>query len=886
MDDMKNDVKTVTMQAEITETLHVEDEETTEVLDVDTKETTETLHAENKETTEPIVSPVMETKLVELTSWEQDLQKREAALQEAREELEVRQVRQQVRLKALMQREQTVASAEQTQAAREERLRGQEEAAQKLQQEQAAIKEEKEKIDRERMVLREREHELTVKAAEQNTQFLTQQQGEFNKLLAQMNEQCRSAGGKAMQQLTDEMTKERSRRLNELMVELEARRDTVEKDIAAKRAELQQEMDMLMDVKKRQQEQEQELATRQEKMENAQRGIDFENHRLQAMKEQLTDQLAQADKNIERRVQEDVVSVEARLTALQQTNDDLCRQLTESENARQSLDSFTAVYGNHPDIIQKQIKDLQNAVEAFKAELDTRPGKEVQRECVTLKERCANLDSKLENARNEVVQLCASQMDAQKIKNQNTILKASNDSLNAQFDEAQKVITSLSEQLKRLTATEDAPADREARIKSMYGHVQELDGVQALPVLDKAQIEARVAEIGSESAWLTKISKNCQDYGFVFPQRLLYAFHTALKISDWSTITVLAGVSGTGKSELPRLYSAFGGINFINVPVQPNWDSQESMLGFFNSIDNKFDAQAALRFLVQCTDAFQQQMAIVLLDEMNLAHVEHYFADFLSKLEQRRGIFTEEALPHIDVSIGAGLSPFELPLRRNILWCGTMNQDETTKSLSDKVLDRGIVITFPRPRELKSREGMRDLAAFKSKRNIVPLRADIWQAWRAKRTLPLDSKAGQKMASYKKLLEEINEYLAKIGRAIGHRVWQSTEFYVANYPLVKEEYERSNGDMTATLEEAMHTAMEDQIVQKVMPKLRGIDTKGASYENCLLPIKELLHSEEYAFNLDEDFDLACEMGYGQFMWGSAEYLGRKDKTNPVQEGGV
>ncbi|MCI5778660.1 MAG: hypothetical protein MR051_02415, partial [Lentisphaeria bacterium] len=62
---------------------------------------------------------------------------------------------------------------------------------------------------------------------------------------------------------------------------------------------------------------------------------------------------------------------------------------------------------------------------------------------------------------------------------------------------------------------------------------------------------------------------------------------------------VLAGVSGTGKSELPRLYSHFGGLFFEPLSVQPNWDSQESMLGFFNSIDNKFDAQPVLRFLAQ-----------------------------------------------------------------------------------------------------------------------------------------------------------------------------------------------------------------------------------------------------------------------------------------------
>ena len=73
-----------------------------------------------------------------------------------------------------------------------------------------------------------------------------------------------------------------------------------------------------------------------------------------------------------------------------------------------------------------------------------------------------------------------------------------------------------------------------------------------------------------EVAWLEDVWSKCENYGIKFNKRILYAFHTALKINEWSTITVLAGVSGTGKSELPRLYAEFGGLNFCSVAVQPN----------------------------------------------------------------------------------------------------------------------------------------------------------------------------------------------------------------------------------------------------------------------------------------------------------------------------
>ena len=373
----------------------------------------------------------------------------------------------------------------------------------------------------------------------------------------------------------------------------------------------------------------------------------------------------------------------------------------------------------------------------------------------------------------------------------------------------------------------------------------------------------------------------------VFPRRILYAFHTALKINDWSTIAVLAGVSGTGKSELPQMYSLIGGINFLNVPVQPNWDSQEAMLGYFNSIDNRFEAQEILRFLAQCTDNDQygEYMAIILLDEMNLAHVELYFAEFLSKLEERRGSLKDN-VPSVEVKLGAGIEPYQIKMKRNILWTGTMNQDETTKSLSDKVLDRGIVINFPRPTDLISRKSMENKNRFKSP---VLLQYKTWRSWvrsRMDRKIEIDGEKVTKkffegeqlkrLEKYRSIVNEINSLLEKVGRALGHRVWQSIEYYITNYPSVIaeqkkiEEEKLEAGAMTGALSIAMKTAFEDQIVQKIMPKLRGIET-GGNGETQLISIKALLDREGFE-TLDEDFTNAMELGYGQFIWNSANYL--------------
>ena len=131
---------------------------------------------------------------------------------------------------------------------------------------------------------------------------------------------------------------------------------------------------------------------------------------------------------------------------------------------------------------------------------------------------------------------------------------------------------------------------------------------------------------------------------------------------------------------------------------------------------------------------------------------------------------------------------------------------------------------------------------------------------------------------YKKFIEEMNEALGVVGRAIGHRVWQSVEYYMANYPDVRAA--KASGDKDA-LEQAMHEAFEDQLVQKVMPKLRGIDTEGDSLKLCLDKIERQLREgiNGQAFNLVADFELAKKLGYGQFMWQSANYLKEADITN-------
>lgn len=416
------------------------------------------------------------------------------------------------------------------------------------------------------------------------------------------------------------------------------------------------------------------------------------------------------------------------------------------------------------------------------------------------------------------------------------------------------------------------------RFRSLYEQPKELAG--RLESIETPYFERRaMAQLEiSETGWLDKIYSNCKKAGIEFNQRLLYSFHTALKTAEWSPITVLAGVSGTGKSLLPEYYSRFGGIYFISMAVQPDWDSPQSLFGYFNSVDNRFNATTLIRAMVQFSGKSEQinkdsnlsdAMFIVLLDEMNLAHVELYFSDMLSKLERRRNSNDEI---DVEIDLGAGMPKYLLELNDSILWVGTMNEDETTKSLSDKVLDRGNLLSFPRPKEFISRSKVNHVEAAQ----MLP--KSIWQSWLEANVIEEDEFTNR-IGKYKKGLEDINKAMEFAGRALGHRVWQSIENYMANHPRVIAAI-KADAFNDAQCELVMQEAFEEALVHKVMPKLRGIETDGETKVKCIDEIKKVLFGQNgsggLAPGLESDFKHATENAYESFIWSSAKYLEKEE----------
>lgn len=586
--------------------------------------------------------------------------------------------------------------------------------------------------------------------------------------------------------------------------------------------------------------------------------------------------------DVERRAQARIEEREKTFSSDLQAARIECERLRgELAQSKADIEALRLKFGEDPEnveaIIAKyeaQIADLRKHIGAVPAEEVVAARDRLEQENSGLNELNRKLQDELSRRRlesNEILQLRA---QCEKSKAEAELAK----SISQINIDAKAIVEQELEKLKAIYQPAKGANERYAQIEAPYVTAKR---VPECPTERGNQI--------TEDAWLNNIKVKSDEYGIVFNERILKAFHTALKTSEWSPLTILAGVSGTGKSELPRLYSHFGGIVFESVPVQPNWDSQEAMLGYFNSIDNRFAAQPLLQFLAQSQKEWTEDyhglrdaVCMVLLDEMNLAHPELYFAQFLSKLEARRGCDGDHP-PILPIDAGAG-AKYPLELGRNVLWTGTMNQDETTQSLSDKVLDRSIVIHFPRPVTLKRRTKLNTLIDGDPEIKLLH-RAD-WESWWVKESIfgADDGSDPYQIGKYKRFVEKINMALGEAGRALGHRVWQSIEYYMSNYPDVLAAIR--NGGSAADIDRAMHTAFEDQIVQKIMPKLRGIDTRGDSRDDCLDVISRYLNEgvegpggKSYVpFNLDKDFQLAIKLGFGQFVWQSANYLNEEEKT--------
>ena len=289
--------------------------------------------------------------------------------------------------------------------------------------------------------------------------------------------------------------------------------------------------------------------------------------------------------------------------------------------------------------------------------------------------------------------------------------------------------------------------------------------------------------------WKT-LSGSAETEKLRFDRSLVEALHLGLWADTQRHFAVLSGLSGTGKTQIALRYamaltgaeSDTGGPVEV-ISVHPGWHDPGPLLGYVNPLTGNYTRTEFLNFLL---DAGKNpgQPHVLILDEMNLSHPEQYFAPILSAMEIRKGEIPLHREDKKKLGVPTGI---EYPA--NLVIIGTVNMDETTMGISDKVLDRAFTLEFW---------------------DIEPAE---WPGWDG------CGLGGAEKTKVRDILVALAEALSPARRHFGWRVIKEVVGFL--------EGRAKDSGIELTADDAL-----DQVIYaKVLPKLRGSDT--GRFRDCL-----------------------------------------------------
>ena len=317
--------------------------------------------------------------------------------------------------------------------------------------------------------------------------------------------------------------------------------------------------------------------------------------------------------------------------------------------------------------------------------------------------------------------------------------------------------------------------------------------------------------------------------GLIFPRQLIQRFVASLCTKPF---VICSGLSGSGKTKLAQAFVQWiceSENQYRIIPVGADWTNREPLLGYPNGLEPKFyvtpDSGALQLILEAAKEENKNKPYFMILDEMNLSHVERYFADFLSIIESKEKLklysgekrYSQYSMENkFDERY---LIPFEIDWPKNLFIIGTVNIDETTYMFSPKVLDRANVIEFRiSPDEMKN---------FFKERKELNMKELFFDKNKSK------GGAGQNMAENffhlaedKKInkLQEIEgdanvlnkffEELQIVGSEFGYR--SATEIELLITKLGNNGFIDEEGQLLTN-----NTKIDIAIMQKLLPKLHG-----------------------------------------------------------------
>jgi len=373
----------------------------------------------------------------------------------------------------------------------------------------------------------------------------------------------------------------------------------------------------------------------------------------------------------------------------------------------------------------------------------------------------------------------------------------------ANYEAASPIVTKvvqMNRQVGTITLEMEKTYNKEVPIDMVRRLLNRILGSAITPLTQK-EFDTIVGQMGGvrlkEDELLRHIKRYIAAKGYYFDDETLYNYHICLKTRPF---VILAGLSGTGKSKLSQLYAEAVGHTvqnkrYLRLAVRPSWNDDRFLLGYLNSITGEYITEPAIDFIIRAEED-RDNLYFFCLDEMNLAHVKYYFSQFLSALEEEEPanrqipLLSETAQARLEKqgkSVGIAPSVIVPP---NLLFTGTINVDETTQPLSDKVIDRANTIEFFAVELDKVPE-----------RKLLPdqltISAATWQSYVARKP----------DITYRSQVIEIGKILNKADLGLGYRILRDIEMYIAN-----------SKNLLSPL-----VALDLQVKQRILPRVRGTE---------------------------------------------------------------
>ena len=231
-------------------------------------------------------------------------------------------------------------------------------------------------------------------------------------------------------------------------------------------------------------------------------------------------------------------------------------------------------------------------------------------------------------------------------------------------------------------------------------------------------------------------------------------------------IMILQGMSGTGKTSLAYAFGEFLENKSTVVPVQPMWKERTDLVGYYNEFTKRFNETTLLQKMYEAN--YSEDIYVTILDEMNIARVEYYFAEFLSLLElpnpDRRYLdVVSDEWDNDPVQLKGG----QIKLPNNMWFIGTANNDDSTFAISDKVYDRAMVMNLDQKSE--------PFSAPQTKKVHITAKRFMKLAEEAQEEYGI---TGRNM----RRLEKLDEYMVKVFHiTFGNRIMKQIKTYIPVY---------------------------------------------------------------------------------------------------------